>query len=136
MKIYTTKVKRLPGTDYAEVYSKAKNLYKAISSRTKRRPYVRSAYFGNEKVFLDYFWDHIFKKNFSDRKRRLGYYACALDLIQNSKIAPISKINPEDSLETLHRFSGVNGNSEEFFVQIKEDMKTGQKHFISVFPNI
>lgn len=134
MKIYKTKVKRLAGTNYSEVYAIAHTIYKDIARKTKRRPYIRSAYFNKDKVFLDYFWDHIRMKNPQDRARRLKYYKCALDLIQNSRVEPISKQNPNRLSETLHRFSGVNGNHDVFFVQIKENVRNSEKYFMSVFP--
>jgi hypothetical protein len=119
MKVFSTKVKPLSGTNYSEIYPKAMALYKDIASKTKRRPYVRSSYFKKEKVFLDYFWDHIRQKNTRDRIRRLKYYACALDLIQNSRIAPSSHPNPMRRSEILHRFIGTAGDSSFFYVQIK-----------------
>ena len=36
--------------------------------------------------------------------------------------------------EILHRFAGSTKEKELFFVQIKEDKKTGQKYLISIFP--
>lgn len=134
MTLYTTKIKKLSGTNYSEVLPQAKVIYKNIEAKTKRRPYVRSAYFKGEKIFLDFFWNHLFEKNLSDRTRRLKYYACALDLMINSHIEPVSRINPNKSSETLFRFSGITQNKELFVVQIKKDNKTGQKSFMSIFP--
>jgi hypothetical protein len=132
--IFKIKSKPLSGTNYAEVYPQGLALYKLIASKTKRQPYVRSVYFDKEKVFLDYFWQHIREKNLRDKTRRLKYYPCALELIQYSHVQPISKVNPNKRSEILHRFSGTTTHGEIFFVQIKEDLKKGQKHFISVFP--
>lgn len=134
MKVYQTKIKKLTGTDFKEIHSKALSIYKEIKSKTRRKPYVRSAYFNKEKVFLDYFWQHIWQKNWRDRTRRLKFYPCALDLIRNSRIEPISKQNPNKPIEILHRFGGITKDKELFFVQIKEDKKTDQKFFLSVFP--
>jgi hypothetical protein len=131
MEVCTTKVKHLPGTSYREVYSQAKFLYKQIESKSKRKPYVRSKYFKGEKVFLDYFWDHVGHKNPSDRLRRLRYYPCALDLIKNSKVKPEII---EKTSEILYRFKGKNGNGEFFYVQITQEKKSDKKHFLSVFP--
>jgi hypothetical protein len=80
--VYQTNVSKLTGTDYKEVSHKARAIYKEICSRTKRKPYVRSVYFKKEKIFLDYFWQHLQEKKWQDRFRRLKYYACALDLIR------------------------------------------------------
>jgi len=134
MKTYQSKLKKLSGTDYKEIYHRAFSVYKQIKSRSKRKPYVRSVYFNKEKVFLDYFWQHMWQKNWRDRDRRLKYYPCAIDLIRNSKVEPISKQNPNRPTEILHRFAGLTRDKELFFVQIKEDKKTSQKYFLSVFP--
>ena len=123
MKVYQTKVSPLPGSEYREVHSKALAIYRQIKKKTKRRPYVRSAYFRKDKIFLDYFWQHIWQKNWRDRVRRLKYYPCALDLLKNSRMEPISKQNPNKSGEILHRFAGVTRNKELFFIQVKEDKK-------------
>lgn len=134
MEIYRTKTKPFPGTNYSEVYPRAWSIYKQISAKTKRRPYIRSAYFNKEKVFLDLFWEHMRQKNLRDRARRLKYYSCALDLIVNSHLCPTSKQNPNRLSETFHRFSGKSGNGDIFFVQIKETGKRSSKHLISIFP--
>jgi hypothetical protein len=134
MEIYRTKTRPLAGTNYSEIVPKARKLYKQISSRTKRRPYLRSKYFEGQKIFLDYFWSHIMSKNPADRTRRLRQYPCALDIIMNTRIEPVSKENPSKSSEILHRFSGENSNGEIFFVQIKEEKKSGEKCLMSIFP--
>jgi hypothetical protein len=133
-KIYNTKIKKLSGTSYNEVYPQAISIYKQIASKTRRRPYVRSRHFNNEKVFLDYFWDHIRQKNPKDRARRLKYYTCGLDLIKNSNIRQDSKNNPNKSSEILHRFYGRTLDKSLFCVQIKESVKRREKSLISIFP--
>jgi hypothetical protein len=134
MEIYRTKTDKLTGTDYHEVARKARRVYKDVASKSKRKPYIRSAYFNKDKVFLDYFWQHLQEKNWHDRFRRLQFYSCALDLIRNSRVHPTSKINPNNSSERLHRFLGMTRNKETFAVQIKEDLRRKEKHFIAVFP--
>lgn len=134
MKAYQSKFKKLSGTDYKEIHSKALSIFKQIKSRTKRKPYIRSAYFGKKKIFIDYFWQHLQQKNWRDRNRRLKYYQCAIDLIRNSKLEPISKQNPNKPTEVLHRFAGLTKDKEVFYIQIKEDKKTDKKYFMSVFP--
>ncbi len=133
-KFYITKVKVLTGTSYGEVYTKAKFIYKTITSRTKRRPYIRSIFFNKEKIFLDVFWTHLSEKNHSDRFRRLKQYPCGLDLIKNSKMGPTTQESKDKSSEVLHRFYGINGNGESFIVQIKENINNGEKNFMSVLP--
>ena len=127
-------MKKLSGTDFREVHQNTFNLYKQIKKKTKRRPYVRSVYFKKEKIFLELFWRHLYeKKNFRDKLRRMKYFACAIDLIRNSHFEPISKENPNRRSEILHRFAGATIDDDLFFVQIKEDKRTGQKWFMSVF---
>lgn len=64
MRVYKTKVKPFAGTSYHEIKKKAFGLFNEIKKKTKRKPYIRSAYFGKQKVFFELFWEHLFKKNF------------------------------------------------------------------------
>ncbi|MFH0820340.1 MAG: hypothetical protein V1908_01055 [Candidatus Peregrinibacteria bacterium] len=132
--IFCVKSKRLAGTDYHEVYTNAVRCYKQAKAKSKRRPYIRSAYFKGSKIFLELFWQHLKQKQRRDRMRRIKYLPCALELMQHSKFDPISRQNPNRTSEILHRFEGVTSDKYLFFVQIKEDKRTGQKWFISVFP--
>lgn len=135
MQFYQTKTGKIAGTDFHEVRKKAFGIYLQIKKRSKRKPYVRSAYFNRDKIFLDIFWSHLFeKKHFADLMRRMKFYPCAIELIQQSKLEPTSKENPNKPSEILHRFGGMVTGREMFFVQIKEDKKSGKKWFISVFP--
>lgn len=135
MRIYQTKVNKLSGTDYGEVHRQAMKSYKAIKSKTKRRPYVRSAYFNKDKVFLETYWHHLYEKeNFRDKTRRMKYFPCAIELIQKSRFEPLSKENPNKRSEILHRFAGATKEKELFFIHIREDKRTGQKWLMSVFP--
>lgn len=134
MKVYQTKVKPLPGTNYKEVYRKAFDLYHDIRKKTKRRPYIRSAYFNKQKIFLQLFWNHLYEKNFRDRTRRLKYFPCALELIQRSRHNPKTTKIMEKTNELLHRFEGKTRGGQTFFVQIKEEMRTGEKWLVSTFP--
>jgi hypothetical protein len=131
---YQTKLKKLPGTNLAEVYKNADKLFREISRRTKRRPYVRSAYFKREKIFFDYYWNHLRHKPPNDRFKRLRYFGAAIDLIKNSRNKPISKSNPNKVGEIVHRFGGLTAEKELFYVQIKEDKKRKRKFFMSCFP--
>lgn len=51
MKVYQTKTKKLAGTDYGTVYPKAHKIFKQLKKKTRRRPYIRSTYFKNDKIF-------------------------------------------------------------------------------------
>ncbi len=135
MQYYQTRSAKLSGTSYKEIYKNAFAFYRAIKRKSKRRPYIRSVYFGKEKVFLGLFWQHIEDHlHYNDRVRRLKYFVCGLELIQNSKYDPASKENPHKTSEMLHRFTGSTKNKEIFHVQIKEDKRTGEKFLISIFP--
>ncbi len=135
MKVYKANIKKYSGSDFSEVHQKAFSLYSQIKKKSKRRAYLRSAYFNKEKVFIDLFWHHLFEKeNWRDRVRRMKYFGCAVELIKNSYFEPKSKENPNKSSEILHRFYGTTGEDELFCVQIKEDKKKSQKFLISVFP--
>ena len=134
MIFYQTKTKKLPGTNYLEVRKYALFILNQIKKRTKRRPYIRSAYFIKQKIFFDYFWIHLLQKNPEERTRRIKYFPCAIDLIKNSRITPISMENINNKNETLHRFTGKTKDGEVFFVQIKENKKNDKKYFMSCFP--
>ena len=46
----------------------------------------------------------------------------------------MSKENPNRRSEIVHRFAGITAEKDLFFVQIKEEKRTGQKWLMSVFP--
>lgn len=132
---YKTKTYKLPGTHWWQISKKASGIYKEVCNKTKRRPYVRSAYFNKEKIFLSLFWQHLHEKvNIRDKTRRLKYLPCALELIRNSRHEPVSKENPNKAGEIFHRFTGIAPDNSIFLVQIKEIKRTGQKWLMSVFP--
>ena len=64
----------------------------------------------------------------------MKYFACAIELIQKSRFDPESKESADRQSEMLHRFAGKSKDGQLFFVQIKEDKRSGEKSFISVFP--
>ncbi len=134
--LYKCKNGTLPGTSYKELIKQARHEYHLIQNKTPRRiPYVRSAYFTKDKIFINNFWEHLNQKNARDRVRRLKLYTCAIELIRNSKQTPNTLQNPNNSDELLHRFEGLASNGAKFSVQIKEIKKTNRKEFISCFPN-
>ncbi len=131
---YQTKTNKLSGTSLKEVKKNALIFYKReIEKSSKKQPYVRSAYFKKEKVFFNYFWEHIFQKSPKERFERLKYFKAAVDLVKNSRNQPTSKENPNKKAEILHRFAGLTRNKEIFYVQIKEDRKSKKKYFMSCF---
>lgn len=134
MKTFKTKSVVLRGTSYKEISKKAFVLYNEIRRKTKRRPYIRSAYFKKDKIFLGLFWNHLRSKNYWDQTRRMKFFGCAIELIRNSRFEPTSKENPNKPNEILHRFAGTTKDNDLFFVQIKEEKRTGEKWLASVFP--
>lgn len=134
MIIYKTKTKKLGGTSYKEVIKKARSIFHDVEKRSKRSTHLKSAYFNKDKVFFNLFWEHIDQKPQRDRIRRLKLLGCAVELIENSRQKPTSKPNPNKKSEILHRFGGVTPSGELFYVQIKENIRTKRKDFISVFP--
>jgi len=134
MIVYKTKTKKLGGTSYREVIKKARAIFHNIEKRSKRNAYLRSAYFKKEKVFFGMFWTHLNQKPKKNRVRRLKLLSCAVDLIEHSRNKPISKLNPNNTKELLHRFGGITSEGELFYVQIKENLRTKRKDFMSVFP--
>ena len=134
LEIYRTKVGKIPGTKYSEVYKATFNIFKQIKSKSKRTPYVRSKYFDGEKIFLELFWVHLRQKRLGERSRRLKYYSCGLDLLMHSRCSPLIKLNPENASEKLYRFKGETRNNEVFFVQVKEEKNSKNKYLMSIFP--
>ncbi len=136
MDIYQTKAEIISGTDIKEVQRKAEQLYENITKRTRRRPYLRSRYFQKQKIFLGLFWSHLYQKlNHRDKLRRLKFFSCAMELILNSNHEPTAKENPNKTSEVLYRFVGISKSGKRFFVQIKENKRSGEKFLISIFPD-
>lgn len=135
MQIYKTRARKFHGSHFHVVHEQAFGLYTEIKKKSKRRTYIRSAYFVKDKVFLDLYWHHLFEKsNWRDRVRRMQYYGCAIELLQNSRFKPNSTKDPNKPNEMLYRFYGTSADDELFCVQIKENLKKKQMFLISVFP--
>jgi|SRR3989344_5589037 len=134
MKVFQAKTPKIGATKYAEVMKRARLIYGQVEKRTKRRPYIRSAYFDKEKIFFDYFWLHINQKSRPERRRRLIFLSCATELIEKSRLKPEVTKNPNKREEVLYRFTGKTPTGEEFAVQIKEDQKSRHKYLMSIFP--
>ena len=131
---YQTNKQKLSGTNYMEARKQALAVFNKIKKATKRRPYIRSAYFKKQKVFFDYFWTHLRQKRPKERFARLQYFEAAIELVKCSKNHPSSKQNPNQEKEILHRFAGLTKDKQRFYVQIKENKKNDKKYFMSCFP--
>src|SRR3989338_8497723 len=115
MLIYKVKSRKLAGTRWSQVYKKAFSQYKEIRSKTKRRAYIRSAYFDKQKIFLELFWPHLHnKENLRDKTRRIKFFPCAIELLIDCRYEPTSRENPNRKGEILHRFSGITRDGEVF----------------------
>ncbi|KKQ83008.1 MAG: N-acylneuraminate-9-phosphate synthase [Candidatus Woesebacteria bacterium GW2011_GWA1_38_8] len=66
MNIFQTKSSKLHGTNYKEIVKHAKAEFAIVEHKSKRKPYIRSAYFNKQKVFFDFFWMHLFQKREPD----------------------------------------------------------------------
>jgi len=132
--IFQTKSSKLHGTNYKEIVKHAKAEFAIVEHKSKRKPYIRSAYFNKQKVFFDFFWMHLFQKREPERVRRLKYFAASLELIGKSRNHPESMQNPNKASEILHRFAGYTKEKELFYVQIKEHKRTKRLQLMSVFP--
>lgn len=130
---YQTRSKRIAGTSYAEVNQTAKQVLKELRRQTKRKPYIRSAYFDKDKIFLDYFMPHLKQRSWKQRTSRLSYLKCAMELIKYSRQKPTVKVNPNKKTELLYRFAGLTKDKEIFYVQIKEVKRNGNKYFMSTY---
>lgn len=129
---YRCKSGLIPGHNYVTIVKIARRIFNDAVGKTKRRPYIRSAYFKGEKIFLDNFWPHLIQKNPKDRFRRLQLLKAGLELLRCSKREPIFAQRNELGHEAFYRFLGkVAGQF--FVVQIKEDLKRRQKFFMSAF---
>ena len=137
MEIYqVTKARVIPGTKYSEVYKKSFGHYEKIRKRSKRRPYIRSAYFGKQKIFLQLFWRHLHEKqNHRDKTRRAKLFPCAIELLQKSKKEPKLRQYKERPNFLLLRFAGRTKGGQLFYVQVKHDKRSGEKWLMSVFPD-
>lgn len=88
---WKVKAKRIGGTNPKEIVAKARDYSHIIESSTKRLAYIRSKYFKKQKVFLKYFWEHLYQSGgWQQRAERLSYFLCAIEVIENSTYPPIS----------------------------------------------
>lgn len=129
---FLVKTPPLYGNHYGRIKKQALATLKVIESKTKRRPYIRSKYFAKQKIFTNLFLSHLFDKNTVDRKRRLRFLPCAIELIEKSTYYPEINQN-QNKKEQLYRFYGRTKDKQKFAIQIKETSRKN-KYFMSVFP--
>ncbi|MCL2173948.1 hypothetical protein FWH58_01455 [Candidatus Saccharibacteria bacterium] len=132
---YQTKTNKVTGSSYKEIAHDVRLAYKKIANLTKRDAYIRSAYFKKDKIFLKLFWVHLHQQPMYSQKRRLQFFNCAIDLLRHSTNSPETLPNPNGRNELVHRFAGVTSAGERFYVQVKQELRSGKKYFMSVFPD-
>ena len=71
--------------------------------------------------------------SYNEVLKRLRFYKAALDLLRNSQINPDTIASTEDQRMLLYRFYGVTKDGSYFCIQVKEDIGTKRKDFMSVF---
>ncbi|MFH1670916.1 MAG: hypothetical protein ABIA92_05035 [Patescibacteria group bacterium] len=125
----------LRGTQLKVILPQARKIFRSLEKRTKRKPYIRSRYFNKDKIFFDYFWSDLKKKIPSERARRLKLLPCALEVLRYSRHEPLTIDDMQDSHLLRHRFAGRTQNGLLFYVQVKQNKRTGTKQFLSVFPS-
>lgn len=118
---------------FSDIGKEAMFIFRQIEKRTKRQPYLRSAYFNKEKIFFTFFFKHLNQKPVYARPARLKLLPCAIELIEESHNKPIERLNPNRKTEKFYRFAGLTPQKHLFYVQIKENLKTKKKYFMSCF---
>lgn len=133
MNYYRSRYSLLPGSSYNEVVALARKEFNTIRRLTKRQPYVRSKYFKGDKVFMTIFWDHVMQKSRKEKTQRLKLYRAAVDLLRNTTQAPETIIDVAHEQVALMRFYGITKDNVEFCVQVKNELRSSRKDFMSVF---
>jgi hypothetical protein len=128
------KVNTIPfrGNRYEDIEKQAQKFFSGLKAKTKRKIHIRSKFFKGEKVFFDYFWQHLYQKPVSQRRKRLKFLLCGMEVLINSTYQPEKKINPSKKTEIFYRFYGITKNNQVFAIQVKETKKS--KQLMSVFP--
>jgi hypothetical protein len=134
MKVAQVKISAYSGSDYSELYPKARKLYNHIKGQTKRQPYVRSRYFDRQKVFIELFWVHLNQKSPKERRKRIKFYSAGIELLRETRLQPLTKKSESKNNELLHRFAGVTPQGDLFYIQVKENRRTKRKDLLSIFP--
>lgn len=134
IRAYQCKTKSLSGHRFVDIIPQARKLLRALQKQTKRRSYVRSTYFHKDKIFFDFFWQHMQGKSVVDRARRLKYLSCALELLQKSRIDPITFMDENHPGVIKHEFRGNAPDGTIFSVIVQEDRKTNRKQLLTLYP--
>lgn len=131
MNYYKSKYSLISGSDIAEVIKNARKEYTKIQHLTRRQPYIRSVYFSKDKIFLSVFWHHLAQKHRAEKFVRAQLFLVAVDLMRKTTIEPETRIT---NGVLLHRFMGESKEGIRYYVQVKQEKKSGRKDFMSAFP--
>lgn len=134
MNYYNSKFGLVAGSNYQEVYKNVTKHYSALLKKTKRQPYIRSAYFIKQKIFFNVFWQHLFDKPYAVRAIRMKFFPATLELLQKSRNHPVTVENQNHKSELLHRFYGMTKDKQRFVVQIKQMKRSGKLYLVSIYP--
>lgn len=134
-KAYRCRANPIGRSRFVGIIPQARAMFRTLQKQTKRRPYVRSTYFSKDKVFFDFFWQHMEQKLPSDRARRLKYFPCALELMRKARNDPVTYIDPTQPNGILHRFLGKTSDGRLFWVLVREDRRTDKKQLLTIFPH-
>jgi hypothetical protein len=134
IKFYSAKSKPIAGSNYRDLLKVVRAEYKYIAKQTKRTPYVRSEYFKGDKVFLSLYWTHLSATPMYTQRHRLKLFNCGIELLRHTTFPPETKPNPNGRSELVYRFGGKTPDGQVFYVQVKQEIRSGKKYFMSVFP--
>ncbi len=114
--------------------AKARLYFQALQKRNARRqPYVRSKFFYGDKVFINIYWNHLVQKRKSEQLKRSRLLPAALDLLRNATISPTILQNYSDKQHKYFRFKGRTKDGTIFYVQVRQNLRTDRKDFMSAF---
>ena len=130
MGVYQCRRKTISGSAWTDVQSRVSREFKSAVGNPRRRPYIRSAYFGGRKIFIDTYWQSLMRKSHRDRFRRAILLSVTIELIKHSKLPPGISSKGQT---TLYRFMGLSGDGCAFAVHIKQDARD-QKFLMSSYP--
>jgi len=115
----------------------ARKIYHNIEKKSNRNPSINSnkkSYFKGKRIFLNLYFIHLNQKTRINRKRRLKFFECGLELLQHNTYAPIEKPNPNKKGEQLMRFAGVTPDNELFYVQVRKNQRGNHFYMLAFSP--
>jgi hypothetical protein len=133
IKFFQSKYNEMAGTSYCELINKAHAIVNALNPNHRRKENVHCGYYSGEKIFFEYFWQHQSNKPPADKMRRIRFFQCAVDLLQNTTYAPNIEPSGKNSSELWLSFYGKTKSGVKFVVHLKSNQR-GNKYLMSIFP--